>query len=125
MTTRAKPKSQTLPERYKPGVIREIDRRTELGQRLQAVFDVIVTDAGGPHGLTHTKLALIERFVWLEAMLQGIEREIAAKPEAANDLIGKWVQGVNSLTGLAKMIGLERNLSRTVDLRAYVRERQA
>ena len=67
------------------------------------------TDLGGEDALTHVKAALVERFVFLEAVLQKLEADIAT---AANgnpaDLLGKWIQGVNSLQGLAQRIGLAR-----------------
>ena len=115
-------KRQTLPAKFEPGFLRDFDRRTEIYQRLAATYDEIVTDAGGEHEIPHTKLALIDRFVFLEATLQTWEREIATNPKAAEHLVSRWIQGVNSLQGLAKVIGLKRR-PKTVDLKAYVEGR--
>jgi hypothetical protein len=118
-------KSRSLPARYEVGFLRDLDQRTELFQRLNAVYQAIIDDAGGAANLSHVKLALIERFVFLEATLQSCELEIATDPKRADELLGKWIQGVNSLQGIAKTIGLERRLSRTANLKAYVEARSS
>ena len=99
---------KTLPAKFEPGFPRDFDRRTEIYQRLNTTYETIVDDAGGADQLSHTRLALVERFVFLEATLQTWEREIATDPKAAEHLVSRWIQAVNSLQGLAKAIGLER-----------------
>lgn len=118
-------KLKRLPERYQPGFLRELDGRTEISQRLNAVYDRIVADCGGSNSLSHTKLALIERFVFLEATLQTWEHAIATDATGSEKLPSRWVQGVNSLQGLARLIGLDRQSPRVVDLQTYVKERHA
>jgi hypothetical protein len=113
-----------LPAKYEPGFLKDMDQRTGIAIRLNAAFDAIVDDCGGADSLPHTKLALVERFVFLEAILQSIEQKIAEGAKDSGDLIGKWTAAVNSMQGLAKLIGLER-VTRGRDLRAYVAEREA
>lgn len=110
---------KTLPERYEVGFLREFDRRTELYQRLSTIYETILEDVGGAESVAHTRLALIERFVFLEAVLQELEQEIAKNPKASEEKLSRWIQGLNSLTGLAKTIGLDRKV-KTVNLKAYV-----
>ncbi len=82
-----------------------MDSRTQLAKSLQASYKAIAEDVGGGETVSHVKSALIERFVWLEAILRDIEQDLA-KGEA--DKLGRWVQAVNSLSGLAKTLGVER-----------------
>lgn len=117
-------KRQQLPAKYEPGFLREMDLRTGLAQRLHENFNAICDDAGGAADLAHTKLAMIERFVFLEAMLATMEQQIADGADNATELLGKWVQGINAMQGLAKLIGLERQ-ARRADLKAYMAEREA
>lgn len=115
---------KALPERYEVGFLREFDRRTELYQRLSSIYETILEDVGGAESIAHTRLALIERFVFLEAVLQELEQDIAKNPKASEEKLSRWIQGLNSLTGLAKTIGLDRKV-KTVNLKAYVRGRRA
>ena len=54
------------------------------------------------------QLALIERFVFLEATLQAWEAEIATNPESHERLLSRWIQALNCLQGLGRSIGIER-----------------
>lgn len=116
-------KNKQLPDKYERGFMRKLDGRTEVCQRLVAAYETIVEEAGGEGSLAHTKLALIERFVFLEATVQTWELELAQNPTASPELLSRWIQAVNSLQGLAKIIGIERQTKKVVDLKAYVSER--
>jgi hypothetical protein len=115
-----KPKSSTLPTEFQPGFLSKLDGRTEISRLLNGNYQAIVADLGGEAEQSHIKLALVERFTFLEAVLCGIESQIAlartvkgkagqaAAVKLESELIGKWIQAVNSLTGLAKTLGIER-----------------
>ncbi len=106
-------KPVTLPPTFKTGFLTELDGRTELARALRANYDTIVADVGGPLEISHVKGALIERFVWLEGILQSIEHEMVSGVTTKTEAIGRWIQAVNSLSGLAKVLGVERkNTSR-------------
>lgn len=68
---------------------------------------------GGDEEVGHVKGVLIERFVWLEAILQTIEHEMATGAINKGDALGRWIQAVNSLSGLAKVLGVERKGMKT------------
>jgi hypothetical protein len=119
-------KLTTLPAKYEPGFLRRMDRRTEISQRLQAAYDTVVRDCGGFRLCSHVKLALIERFIFLEAMLQSWELMIVQNPKAASELIGRWVQASNAIQGLAVKIGIERSpVATPAGLKAYVQDKKA
>jgi hypothetical protein len=115
-----KNKLRDLPPEYRVGFLREFDQRTALFQRLNGIFQSIVADCGGHEVVTHAKLALIERAVFLESVIQGWEEMVARDPVENENLMGRWIQAVNSLTGIYKVIGVERKVQKTLDLKAYV-----
>lgn len=115
-------RSQSLPKRFERGCLKKLDQRTELAKRLNSAFETIIDDLGGLDSLSHTRIALVERFVWLEHTLQLIEQRIATQPKRSEELLSKWIQGLNSLQGLAKTVGLKRE-RRTIDATDYVRGR--
>jgi len=102
--------NKNLPKKYEPGFLGQLDRRTELFYRLNGSYQAIATDLGGESELSHVKGALVERFVFLEAVLTKLENDMATNPECSGELLGKWIQAINSLTGLAKTLGIERKL---------------
>jgi hypothetical protein len=101
-------REQSLPAKFKTGFLATLDRRTDLAKALQQNYDDIVADVGGMEELSHVKSALVERFCWLEAILQQIEHEMANGEIDKSEAIGRWIQAVNSLSGLAKVLGVER-----------------
>lgn len=101
-------KVQAVPEKFQRGFLAALDGRTDLAKALRQNFETIVKDCGGADELSHVKSSLIERFVWLEAILQSIEHEMAAGTIDKTEAIRRWIQAVNSLSGLAKVLGVER-----------------
>lgn len=101
-------KPQSLPAKFKTGFLAALDKRTDLAKALRANFDEIVADVGGIEDVGHVKASLIERFCWLEAILQTLEHQMATGQIERSEALGKWIQAVNSLSGLAKVLGVER-----------------
>jgi hypothetical protein len=99
---------QVLPLKFKSGFLAELDKRTDLAKALRANFNAVVEDVGGPQDVGHVKSALVERFVWLEAILQTLEHEMASGKIDKSEALGRWIQAVNALSGLAKVLGVER-----------------
>ena len=106
-----KTKTQQLPDKFKAGFLNTLDGRTELARALRSNYQAVVADVGGQQELSHVKASLIERFCWLEAVLQTLEHEMASGIIDKADALGKWIQAVNSLSGLAKVLGVERKMS--------------
>jgi hypothetical protein len=99
--------SEQLPEKYEPGFLRKLDKDSEISRRLHKAFHAIVEDVSGDEPLSHIQFALIERFVFLEAMMQSWEAEIANNPSSHEKLLSRWIQALNTLQGLAGRIGIE------------------
>lgn len=117
-------KYRELPKKYELNLLQKVDRRSEIYKALKRSYDAIVADLGGRDELSHAKLMLIERLVFLEAVLETIEHQIAAEPKTSPKTMSRWIQGLNSLQGLARTIGLERKPRKAGDLRAYVEGRR-
>lgn len=111
----------TLPAKYEAGFLKDFDRRTELFQLLNGSYQDVITDLGGVDGLSHVQVCLAERFVFLEFVLRRIEARIATEPKKAAKFIGRWIQALNSIVGLAKTIGLERRAKTITSLQTYVK----
>src|SRR5262245_21563039 len=101
-------KPQEVPAKFRTGFLAELDGRTDLAKALRANYDAIVADVGGKEDVGHVKAALVERFVWLEAILQTIEAGLVKGGIDKADALGKWIQAVNALSGLAKVLGVDR-----------------
>ena len=101
-------KAQGVPATFKAGFLATLDERTALAKSLRASYERIVADVGGRDEVGHVKNALVERFVWLEAILQTIESEMASGKIDKGEALGRWIQAVNSLAGLAKVLGVDR-----------------
>jgi hypothetical protein len=108
--TNRKTKPQSLPDKFKSGFLEALDGRTDLAKCLRANYDAIVADVGGRDDVGHVKAALVERFVWLEAILQTLEHEMAHGKIDRGEALGKWIQAVNALSGLAKVLGVDRKV---------------
>jgi hypothetical protein len=111
---------QKPPKRFEANFLAKMDRRTEIFQQLKTAYDEITADCGGAENLSHVMLALCERFVFLEFTLQNLEARIADNPKNADEFISKWIQACNSVTGLAKTLGLEKRVRKVKNLREYV-----
>jgi len=117
-----KRKRIALPTKFKPGFLNGLDGRTELAQALKLRFDDISYDLGGIEELSAIKASLLERFIWLEATLSKIEADLANTGDAktAADVMTRWIQGCNLLLGIARTLGMERQV-KSVDLKTYVK----
>jgi hypothetical protein len=112
------------PKRFEANFLAKMDGRTEIFQQLKTAYDEIVADCGGVENLSHVMLALCERFVFLEFTLQQLESRIASNPKGADEFISKWIQACNSVTGLAKTLGLEKRVRKVKNLREYVEAKE-
>jgi hypothetical protein len=70
--------------------------------------------------MSRVKLSLIERFVFLNEMLERWELEIVTNRNEATAALSRWIQAVNSLQGLARAIGVQVEGRRKPTLKAYL-----
>lgn len=107
------------PEKFRGGFLQELDGRTAVATEMQARWDELTADLGGAEGLSYPKRAMAERFLWLEYWLRDQERALA-EGRVEDFESAKWVQACNSLSGLAKTLGLQRVAKSGPTLASYI-----
>src|SRR4029450_6286737 len=80
--TNRKLKAATLPAKFNPNFVDTLDGRSLLARALRQRFQAIAGDLGGECELSALKSSLLERLVWLEAMLSKIESDLATSGDA-------------------------------------------
>ena len=119
-----KKKRTQLPAKYEQNFLAKLDGRIELARELKSSYAELTNDMGGVDSLSHVKRVLAERFVWLTAMLRLTELQIAkGNRREAGELLGRWIQGLNSLTGLARSLGMERKTRKVESLEGYIKSK--
>lgn len=103
-------KAKNVPKKFKPGFLGDLDRRTEFARAMRANYEAIKSDLGS-EDLAHIKDVLVQRFVWLQAILESIETDMVKGTIDRREALSRWIQAINSLTGLAKVLGVERRSS--------------
>lgn len=95
-------KPQTLPDKFTPGFTAELDNRTLLSRALRQRFEAIAADLGGD--LSNLKASLLERYVWLEALMCRIEGELATAddPNELAATLARWIQLCNAFQGIVE-----------------------
>ncbi len=112
-------KPTTLPKKFQPGFLSTLDGRTDLARALKSNRDAIVSDLGGPEEMSHIKFGLVERVVWLQAVLETLEHDMATGTVDRDKALGQWIQAGNSWLGFCRTLGIERK-QRTIDLKTYL-----
>ena len=112
------------PTKYETNFLAKMDSRTVVFRELKNSFDEVLADLGGRDNLSHVQYCLVERFTFLEFTMRHLEHRISKNPKKNEVLLGRWIQALNSLTGLARTIGLKRNARKIDCLESYVREKK-
>ncbi|MCC6127288.1 MAG: hypothetical protein IT426_20185 [Pirellulales bacterium] len=115
-------KLTTLPDRYYPGFMKNMDGRTIIATELNEAFTEAIDDYGGYEELSHVQRALIERFCFLEFQIRQWEVEIVTEPKKKH-MLSRWVQAVNSLQGIAIKLGLTKVEKKAKDLTTYLKDK--
>ncbi len=113
-------KPMTMPDRFTPGFLQALDRRSVLYQAVRKSFNQAVDDLGGESNLSHARIVLIERFCFGECLAQNLEAAIIAKPQER--LVARWLSVTKALAALAVRIGLERSAKSVINLQDYVKK---
>lgn len=95
----------SMPAKYEPDFEKRIDRRTVVGTALLSRLAAIMSDLGGTETLSHAKASLCKRAVWLEAVVESHEQNLANSQEVD---LGAYTQSINSLLGIYRALGIER-----------------
>lgn len=108
-----------VPNKFTLGYLDALDGRSAIAAELRARYAEVCSDLGGSDYLSYLQRSLVERAIWSEYWIS--QQEIAlAKGEDFD--AGKYVQAVNSYTGLAAKLGLTRVPRDVTGLERYLRE---
>lgn len=113
-------KSKTAPDKCSANWLDSLDGRTGLAQEIHARYKALTDDLGGHEQLSYQKRALVSRVLFAELCLQRQEQELAAGGELD---AGRYTQQVNSLLGLLKTLGLDRQ-SKEVSLSQFIKHKE-
>ena len=108
-----------IPEKYTPDFMERLDKRTVLGKAISQRFETVATDCGGLDALSHVKVGIIKRFLWMECTIEGFELRLAAGDQID---LGSYTQLTNTWIGLARMLGLERKVRPIRPLHDHMRQ---
>lgn len=110
-----------ISDRFTPKFLDHLDGRTKAAQILKARLDELHSDLGGEDALSYVKKSLCKRALWLEAFIESLETR-AAEGEEIN--VGAQVQALNSLVGIYRTIGLERQAANVPTIKSWVQEQK-
>lgn len=110
------------PKKYETNFLAKMDKRSQAYQLLKESFDEITADRGGVEQLSHVQLCLIEKFCFMEFLLRKKELEMAEsnKNGKRDKNFGSYVQWLNCMIGLSKVVGLERQAKKITSLQSYI-----
>jgi hypothetical protein len=104
----------SIPDKYSPDFAERLDKRTSIAKAICCRIETIETDMGGAEMLSYARRSLVRRVVWLEAIIEHTEQQLAAGKGID---LGGHTQAINSLLGLYRLLGLERRARRVERLR--------
>lgn len=110
-------KPTETPSRYSEDFLALMDRRSKVARLLKQRLNELQNDLGGEDNLSYAKRSLIRRAIFIEAQLEKEEAEMAQGNEVN---LGSYFQATNSLLGLFKTLGLDRQV-KELDLQNYLR----
>lgn len=114
------PKLKNIPRQYLGDWLARLDGRTAIAKAVHQRLHHLVADLGGPESLSYQEQSIIRRIVWLEAVIEQREVQLAKGEEIDES---RHVANINALVGLLKSLGLERRAKSVPDLRDYIAEK--
>lgn len=115
-------KSGELPERYSEDWLAKLDGRTAIARVIRDRLEDLQADLGGRDQLSYQQRSLTKRAIWMECIIE--QQEIALSRGEDVDQ-GKLTQAVNSLIGILKTLGLQRQARDVPSLAEYLAKREA
>lgn len=104
----------SLPRTFSPKFLVDVDGRSGFVKEIRRRLDALVEDAGAD---SYQKKLIATEAIFISIQLETMRSNAI---EGGDLDAGVYTQMVNALSGLLAKLGLERKVSRTVDLKAYV-----
>ena len=108
------------PQSYRPDWLEAMDGRLGTVKVIKDRLSMLCEDLGGVESMSYQRRSLAKRVVWLEAMIEQQEAAIARGEDVD---AGRWTQGINSLMGLLKALGLDRVAQDVPSVQSWIKER--
>jgi hypothetical protein len=116
-TRQQRKKVVALPSRFVPQFWENEDRRCSVVKEIRRRYEELKAHAGVE---SYQKDVLCQRAVFIGVQLETME---CVATDSGKFDAGVYTQMTNTLLGLLKALGLERNLKQVVDLKTYMKGR--
>lgn len=113
-------KQAEIPARYSHDWLERLDGRTRLAQAVNERYSALTLDLGGVDRLSYQRRSLCKRIVYMECIIEQQEAALSRGEEVDQ---GRLTQAVNTLIGLLKTVGLDRQARDVPDLQTYLAAR--
>ncbi|WFM71822.1 hypothetical protein [Halomonas sp. CKK8] len=114
-------KQADVPDTYSPDWLTKLDGRTRVAQIVNERLYALEQDLGGHERLSYQRRSLAKRAVWMEAIIEKQEAALARDQEVD---LGKLAQAVNTLMGILRTLGLDRQ-TLDVSLADYLHQKDS
>lgn len=102
--------------------LNDLDLRFRPGQQLRRRYRALIAAIGGLDAASPQQDSVIRRIVHLEALLEETElARLSNKPPVLE--VGAYLQAINTLTGLFRLLGLKRMAKPIPSLQEYLHAR--
>lgn len=108
-----------LSKTFKPRFLDDADQRFAVVRTIKKRVEALMQDAGGYESTQ--RAMLVKHAVFLHVLLETLETKAAQEGELD---MGQFVQAINSLVGLLRILGLEKRIKRAGGLKEYLEERK-
>lgn len=114
--------TKAIPPKYSADWLEKLDGRTTLARAVNDRFHSLTQDLGGKDRLSYQRLSLCKRIVYMECIIEQQEAGLSRGEEVDQ---GRLTQAVNTLIGLLKTVGLDRQAKDVPDLATFMKQREA
>lgn len=112
------PKTTKVPKTFDPKFISDLDHRHGVAKEIRRRFETLVADTGAE---SQQKEMLCRRAVFMGVCLETMEHEALSTGQFES--ISVHTQMTNSLLGVLKALGLDRQVKNAHDLKSYIKDK--
>ncbi len=114
-------KQSLIPAKFKPRFFEDSDGRIAVIRLIKKRVDLLREHCGG-HESAQRDL-LCQRLAFISVVLETQEVRCCEKGDLEN--LGAYVQALNSMVGLIRLLGLERHIKKAGGLHQYLEQRRS
>lgn len=97
-------KMSILDEQFKVGFLAGLDGRSKVKKELETRWEAVIGCLEKDNEIVR---GLAARFVFLWTICEALECKMLSDPELLDKLFGRWTQAINTLSGLARTLGVD------------------